>query len=623
MSFDECHIYCASRSAVMLNTVTDVWRVDHNRDFPFWSVWMDTTTKINSSYEVFLEDVMLYPRNTFTAGNPDPVVYYQDALELVEIDSTFYTNYYSSTKKEYWPQSYYDLRVSMNKSGLFNVYIPTQACELEVAKHSCACSKIPTQATRDRRRINRDLHKIRIQSVNISIEATRYRENNSSTGNILELLNDKLVSQSLKHANIEQILPLNYMLTTDKLITPSIVALFTAKTVGMPMLQKAFEIYFQKFRDTILSAKFMPFKNTTSFILPQEVRLTGIQNIISNFSMILALDTLSKFEQDLTQMSDLDKMHELLSNLLMTNEQFISFLQEKVYDYIIAFAAQGLNREIDTSFPVLVHLKPALSFLKYDCFFATYETNSAMTTYNILAFPHRLVDDQFRAVELPSYVTVSPTTFSFAFEGKHSKVLSDCLDNIISGTVTTACQEKGYNSNAITRNNQLPDISIFTLISSEQTQANVKISCPGLQQFSVMTPYMITVIAASPSCNIGFSTQLGNVNMLGNVSYTTSPFPPRVLFAYNIESTNSQAQINTILIIAAILAIVLLIFIIIGGIIFLIKNSSKIEVESSDSSDASMDSQTTVRNYVFSPIPQGSAHTATMPRRSVRFPEMQ
>ena len=122
MSFDECHIYCASRSAVMLNTVTDVWRVDHNRDFPFWSVWMDTTTKINSSYEVFLEDVMLYPRNTFTAGNPHPVVYYQDALELVEIDSisTFYTNYYSSTKKEYWPQSYYDLRVTMNKSGLFN-----------------------------------------------------------------------------------------------------------------------------------------------------------------------------------------------------------------------------------------------------------------------------------------------------------------------------------------------------------------------------------------------------------------------------------------------------------------------------------------------------------------------
>ena len=39
-------------------------------------------------------------------------------------------------------------------------------------------------------------------------------------------------------------------------------------------------------------------------------------------------------------------------------------------------------------------------------------------------------------------------------------------------------------------------------------------------------------------------------------------------------------------------------------IIFLIKNSSKIGVESSDSSDASMDSQTTVRNYVFSPIPQ-------------------
>ena len=246
-----------------------------------------------------------------------------------------------------------------------------------------------------------------------SIEATRYRENNDSNGNVLELFNDKLVSQSLKHANIEQILPLNYTLTNDKLITPSTVALFTAKTVGMPMLQKAFKIYFQKFRDTIPSAKFMPFKNTTSFILPQEVRLTGIQNILSNFSMILALDTVPKFEQDLTQLSDLDIMHELLSNLMMTNEQFISFLQERVYDYIIAFAAQGLNREIETSFPVLVHLKPALSIFKFDCFFATYETSSAMTAYNILAFPHRLVDEQFRTVEVPEYITVSPNTFSF------------------------------------------------------------------------------------------------------------------------------------------------------------------------------------------------------------------
>ena len=116
--------------------------------------------------------------------------------------------------------------------------------------------------------------------------------------------------------------------------------------------------------------------------------------------MILALDTLPKFEQDLTQLSNLDTMHELLWNLTMTNEQFISFLQERVYDYIIAFAAQGLSREIDTSFPVLVHLKPALSFLKFDCFLATYETSSAMTAYNILAFPHRLVDEQFRTVEV-------------------------------------------------------------------------------------------------------------------------------------------------------------------------------------------------------------------------------
>ena len=184
-------------------------------------------------------------------------------LELTKIDSinTFYTNYYSSTKKEYWPRSFYDLRISMNKSGLFNVYIPTQAGKLEVAKSRCACTKLPTEATRDIRRIGRDLHKLRIQSVNISIETNRYRRNNSSTGNVLDILNDKLESQLLSSANIEQIMPLNYTHANNKLITPSTVALFTARTVGMPTLQKAFEAYFHKFKDTFPSAKFMPFHN--------------------------------------------------------------------------------------------------------------------------------------------------------------------------------------------------------------------------------------------------------------------------------------------------------------------------------------------------------------------------
>ena len=125
-----------------------------------------------------------------------------------------------------------------------------------------------------------------------------------------------------------------------------------------------------------------------------------------------------------------------------------------------------------------------------------------MTAYNILSFPHKLVDEQFHTIEVPEYITVSPNTFSFAFEGSHSKVLLNCLDNIISGSIASACQTTNFNKNAITRYNHISDISIFSLISTEQTQSNVKISCPRLQQFSVMTPYMITVLAASPSCNI-------------------------------------------------------------------------------------------------------------------------
>ena len=371
MTFLDCQIYCASRSSEMVKTVKDVWRVDHSDHFSFSSVWMDTITKAEPSYQIFLENVMLYPNNTFTFGNPKPSIFYQDALQLTQISSiqTFYTNYYSSQKQEYWPTSFYSLHVTMHKSGAINMYIPVSAGELEVAQSRCACSKFPTQATRDIRRISRDLRKLKIQAHNISIEANRVRNNNHSTGNVLQIVNSKLIPQSFIQANIEEIMPLNFSLSNDKLITPSTVAIFTAKAVGVPMLQHAFETYFHKFRETLPTAKLVPLKNNTSFVLPKEVRLTGIQGVLSNFSLILAFDELPEYEKDLTHLRDLDVMHELLSNLTLTNEQFIAFLRNEVYQYIISFAAQGLTQEIDTSFPVLVHLKPALSFLKLDCLF--------------------------------------------------------------------------------------------------------------------------------------------------------------------------------------------------------------------------------------------------------------
>ena len=80
---------------------------------------------------------------------------------------------------------------------------------------------------------------------------------------------------------------------------------------------------------------------------------------------------------------------------------------------MISFAAQGIHRDIDISFPVLMHLKPGLSFIKYDMFFATFENNAAMTAYDVLTFPHHKIDDQFRVLDLPPFITISPDTFSF------------------------------------------------------------------------------------------------------------------------------------------------------------------------------------------------------------------
>ena len=620
MTFLDCQIYCASRSSDMVKTVKDVWRVDHSDYFSFSSIWMGTITKAEPSYQIFLENVMLYPNNKFTVGNPKPTIFFQDALQLTQISSiqTFYTNYYSSQKRDYWPTSYYDLHVTMHKSGAIQMYIPVNAGELEVAQSRCACSKYPTQSTRDIRRINRDLRKLKIQAHNISIEADRVRNNNQSTGNVLQIVNSKLIPQSSIQANIEEIMPLNFSLSNSKLITPSTVAIFTAKAVGVPMLQHAFETYFHKFKETLPTAKLVPFKKNTSFILPKEVRLTGIQGVLSNFSLILAFDALPEYEKNLTTLRDLDAMHELLSNLTLTNEQFISFLRSKVYQYIVTFAAQGLTQEIDTSFPVLVVLKPALSFIKCDCFFATFEPTSVMTEYHILTFPHALIDQQFKKIETPDYVTVSPNTFTFEYQGRHSKVLSDCLDNIVSGSITTACEVTNFNKNAITKHSQLSDISIYTLISTEQGTSNIKISCPGMEQFTTMTPFIVTIVAASPSCNIGFSTQLGTVNMLGNHTYHQKPFPPRILFAYNIDSENSQTQTNTILIVCIIITITFSLLAVIIGIVFLIKHSKKVDIVVSESS--SIDSQVTVRNYIINPM-SPCPHSATMARRSVHFPD--
>ena len=583
------------------------------------------------------QELMLYPNNSFTRGNPKPIVYYQDALQLIPIDTikTFYVNYWSSTTEQYWPTSYYDLKAAMHKTGIISVYIPPLSNELSVARHSCACTKFPTEVNRNIRKINRDLHRIAIQSVNISLEQSRYRKNHDSSGNILDLLNSKLEPQNdLNDAHIEQVWPLNFTVPNAKIITPATVALFTAKTVGIPLLQKAFEKYFNRFRDIIPRAKFFPFNNSTSFTLPKEVRLSGVDSVLSNFSMILALDSLTDFERDgLQHVSDLDTMHGILANLSVTNEQFIDFLRNRIVDYMIRFAAQGIERKIDPNFPVLVHLTPGLSFIKYDCFFATYEDGKgAMTVYDLLTFPHSKIGNEhqfYRMIDLPPSVTSSPDTFSFIFEGSHSKVLSDCLDGVLSGTILDVCVTKEYQPNAIVRNTQLKDITIYTLISSYEYPSTIKVNCPGIKQFTANTPYDITVLSVAPSCTIGFVTHLGTLNMFGNQSYTDVSFPPRILFAYNVKWTNSMGTNNAILFTTAIVALVLLMLTLLGTAIYFLVHIKSVRVTdvSETSSNASSDSQITVRNYVFSPIPQGSgspipqgtAHT--LPRRNVTFKE--
>ena len=138
------------------------------------------------------------------------------------------------------------------------------------------------------------------------------------------------------------------------------------------------------------------------------------------------------------------------------------------------------------------------------------------------------------------------------------------------------------------------------------------------------------MLSAAPSCNIGFVTHLGTLNMLGNSSHADISFPPRILFAYNVVHINTMGTNNAILFTTAIVAIVLLMMTLLGTAIYMlihIKSVRVTDVASETSSNTSSDSQVTVRNYVFSPIPQGSSSpipqgtSHTLPRRNVSFKE--
>ena len=623
ITYQDCKLFCASKSAMMINTAQDTYRV--TRHFEFKNIWLDTTTTIaDKIYSVHIGNTSLFPLNHLT--NSEPKIFYQKGLDIIQITQieTFYTEYYDSIKKEYWPTSYYDLQVGLKHDGSLSIFLPIEHREINAILLQCACTKLPTEAHRVMRQISLDLAKINIQSssLNLTVEPSRFRNQNFTESNVFNILNGKFQEYpSNRYAHIEQILPLDYNTKTyDNLITPSSVALFTAKAIGVPLLQKAFESYMKKFGAQI-GAKRMSFSNNSmvnQFILPHEVQLSGIQSSRNNLSITLSYDSISAFEKDLSIL-ETDHIHVLLRNLSITNEQFLKFINTKIYDYVISFASLGIDYQIDTSLPVLVNLKPASSFIKFDVFFPCFEKNTAMTKYTILSLPHKQVNGLFETIEIPHQVLVNPDSFSFSFEGTYSKTLSDCLDTILSGQIAESCQIKPFVNSAITRSMELDAITIYTL-QNKGNSANIKVSCQNQQQFTAGTPHTITVLAVSPACHIAFNTEVGTISLKGNLTYpSSSSFLPRILFGYTIYDQNSQAQNNTILIISISAAVVLLAIIVTSAILFLYTHSRKVTIteDITPSVSSSEDSQITVRNYVINPMPPACTNNQTC--RTVKF----
>ena len=577
MTLEQCHINCASKGSTIFETELDYYRVQ--KRFSFDKVWVQTktnTTKESSNmvYSLYLGQTQLFPVNLLTTGGQAKIAYQHEG-QLVSIDkiSTFYKSYYDSQSQQYYVESTYALKTSISKKGEIQILIPTlnNVLQSDDSCSNCGCERAPSRSRRVAHSVRNTFQTLQIQTIhmNMSIEPQRLKRA-PQNGNVFSLLQPRQSATNSKRSgairtyHIDELSPLTIDLpnkTNNQLVfAPSTLATFAVKAVGVPLMQKAFIKYMKKFGKEI-GAKLVPFHQKSSFLLPREVEVTGLHSALSNFSLIITFHSLDSYERNISTFSSLEMTDQLLKNLSMTNSQFIHFLKNQAADYMLALAAKDVHLEIDKDLPVLVVAHPSNSFVKFDFFFPCYHIIPSVTEYSMMTLPHISVGNQLQGLKLPQKVSTEASTFHFTYPDteEEPKTLSDCLNGILGGSILSSCIQEEYPHTRINKGMDMGNLYIYSLYTPIPEDSHIKISCPGKKQVNLRSPFQITVLAMSPLCNLGLTTNHGTISVQGNKSFSGYIHNPKLLFGYNVLNYNNTTYTHTLVIIGIVSVLVFLI----------------------------------------------------------------
>ena len=213
------------------------------------------------------------------------------------------------------------------------------------------------------------------QKLNLTIEPARFY-----TGDVMRLLDVTLqheLSSEIDHqyhtemytlSDIEPLFIANMSRTnaTQGALVLSPVAAFTAKAVGIPLLEHGFKIFTGHHADKI-TGTLSTFSRKKNLELPEGARMAGLTSITNKFSLIIEFQPLESYDRSSTSIQDNTI---LLKNLAISNEEFKDFLATQAESYMMNLAISNIPYTVDSTLPVIVQIQPRSSFTKYTFHFA-------------------------------------------------------------------------------------------------------------------------------------------------------------------------------------------------------------------------------------------------------------
>ena len=311
------------------------------------------------------------------------------------------------------------------------------------------------------------------------------------------------------------------------------------------MVLSLFKPYFNKFISN-LNAKTFTYvgKQSSHSLLPKSVRISGIDHTLTNFSIILEIDNLPMFEE--RQRKSFTDNTRLLRNMSVINEALANFLQDDIEKMVISVAAEHVNANIDSNYPVIVSVEKADSFWLFRLYFTTIMDTPTATNFKLFNLPLNLIDDEYYASDLPE--TFSSDGFNYAFEQAFAnKGLTNCIDNILAGSFSDECTHSKIPKTKIVKGFHVGFYDIYYILTDEPS--HLKITCPGKLTHHNNLIKSVIVIGTSPACNIALILPTGTLNVKHNTTFAGPIKDPIFLFEYNINNKTSIMDYHLILII--------------------------------------------------------------------------